>query len=107
MDPSLLISGQRLDGTFVPADNYAMTFARVDAITALLYGDLSWLYKGNEALKISLIGFINNFVFNLVNMLISPLLFIPMSIWLMISTSQVLILWLYTETIDGPRSKDQ
>lgn len=49
IDPNILIKGQREDGTNIPRENFALTFAEVDCITAMLYGDLKWLYKGKDA----------------------------------------------------------
>jgi len=35
IDPYIFIKGERKDGTAIPADNYAMTYAEADAINAL------------------------------------------------------------------------
>lgn len=46
IDPDLLIASYSLDGKGVPKDNYAMIYAEVSAITAVLYGDFNYLYYG-------------------------------------------------------------
>lgn len=107
IDPSILVSGQREDGTLIPRDNYAYVFATVDAITAMMYGDLTWLYKGRDGLQISFMNFLNHFVFNVINFLLTPLLVWPMYIWTFISTFQLFVLYIYTEVISGPPGQQE
>lgn len=107
IDPSILVSGRRADGTNIPRDNYATVYATVDSITALLYGNLNWLYKGKEAYTIDVTSLVNHYVFNLVNLFTSPLVVWPMTTWLGISGFQVFVLYVYTDIISGGRPEVQ
>ena len=44
IDPKILVAGKREDGSAIPADNYAMIYAEADAISALLFLDMRYLY---------------------------------------------------------------
>lgn len=85
VDPEILTVATRPDGTGVPQDNYAAIYAESDAITALLFLDMRYLYKGKKSFNISFGGMALHWLGALLILGTSWLLAYPMLIWLGIS----------------------
>jgi len=107
IDPYIFIKGTRKDGTTIPADNYAMTYAEADAINALQYGDMRYLYLGKESFTISTVNFLVHWVSNLVALITAPLVAPFMLVWMSISIFQVSVIYLYSLIIIRPRQETQ
>ena len=85
VDPEILVEGERENGELIPRDNYSMVYAETDAITALLFLDMRYLYKGKDSFTISVENFLVHYISSLTLIAISPLLFPIMSTWLGVS----------------------
>lgn len=62
-----------------------MIYAESDAISSLLFLDMRYLYKGKESFTISITNMAVHWVTSLVIIVTSPIMVMPMSIWLGIS----------------------
>lgn len=62
-----------------------MIYAESDAISSLLFLDMRYLYKGKESFTISITNMAVHWVTSLVIIVTSPIMVMPMSIWLSIS----------------------
>jgi len=96
IDPEILVAAFRPDGSGVPRDNYAAIYAESDAIQALLFFDMRYLYKGKKSFNVSIGGMALHWLGALLILSSSWLLIYPMSIWLGISFFQVCVIYLYS-----------
>lgn len=100
IEPKLLIKGHRADGTGIPQDNYAYIFAQVDAVTSIMYGDFRYLYYGKDSYQIGFLSILNHFLFNIVALFIIPLASEPITLWLVISSFALMVIYFYADVID-------
>jgi hypothetical protein len=105
IDPAILVE-KVVDDIQIPRDNYAYIYAESDAITALLFLDMRYLYKGKESFQISLTNFAVHWVTSLILIVTSPLSVFPMLMWLSIAAFQILVIYLYSTIILDNREEE-
>ena len=103
IDPFIWIKGTRPNGTNIPEDNYALIYAESDAINAMCYGDMRYLYYGKGSFNISIVNFLIHWVSNVVQLVLSPLVAPVMFVWIFISAFQVCVIYIYSLIIVRPR----
>ena len=107
VDDAMLVTGLRENGSGIPRNNYARVYAEVDAVTGILYGDFNYLYKGKEAFSISFLEMLNHYMFAWAFFIMFPFTWQFMAVWLVISSFQLIILYIYIEVIKGEPSTEQ
>ena len=85
VDPNIFVVGKREDGTNIPNDNYAEIYAEADAVQAMLFFDLRYLYKGKQAYTIDFGNMCIHWLLAFLLLTTAWLIWYPMVIWLGIS----------------------
>jgi len=70
----------------------------------MLIGDMRYLYYGKNSFNVSWLNILINYCINWLQALVAPLFFLPMVLWLCISTFQVVILWVYMVVLTQNKS---
>lgn len=74
IDDRILICGVSDKNNAIPCDNYAAVYISLDSITAMLYGDTKWLYKGRSEPDMDFEKILYHHMLNLINFLLTPFL---------------------------------
>merc|ERR1712086_311917 len=107
VDKNILISGVRENGSGIPQDNYARVYAEVDAITSINWGDFTYLYKGKESFSIGFFEILNHYIFSWAFLIMNQFTWPIMAVWLVISSFQLVIIYIYVEVIKGEPTAEE
>ena len=79
----------------------------MDAVTSITWGDFSYLYKGKESFSIGFLEILNHYFFAWTFLIFEPVMSPIMFIWLIISSFQLLVIFIYVEVIKGEPTTEE